>query len=61
MGASGCLWAKPTPQDTKGLSLPSLDSPKFLNGGPSARLQGAREKLRVMKIEIIGKPGFLVR
>ena len=46
---------------TKGLSLLPFDSPKFLDGGPSARLQETRKRLRVMKSEVIGKPVFLVR
>jgi hypothetical protein len=31
----------------------SLNGPKFLVGGPSARLQGARKQLRVLKAEIV--------
>ena len=34
----------------KGLSLPHNNSPKFLTGGPSARLQGTRKRHRVEKL-----------
>jgi hypothetical protein len=52
MGKAGSQDKRPKP--------PSFDSPKFLSGGPSARLQGAGKKLRVRMAEIIGKPVFLV-
>jgi hypothetical protein len=48
------------PED-KRPKAPSFDSPKFLSGAPSAMLQGPRKKLKVMKVEIIGKPVLLVR
>jgi hypothetical protein len=59
MNAGGCLWAKPGSQD-KRPKPPSFDSSILLGGGPSARLQEARERLRVRMAEIIGKPVFLV-
>jgi hypothetical protein len=59
MNARGYLWAKPGSQD-KRPKPPSFDSSKFLSGGPSARLQEARKKLRVRMAEIIGKPVFPV-
>jgi hypothetical protein len=52
MGKAGSQDKRPKP--------PSFNSPKFLSGGPSARLQGAGKKLRVRMAEIIGKPVFLV-
>jgi hypothetical protein len=39
---------------------PSFNGPKFLSVGPSARLQGAWKKLRVMKAELLRRPMFLV-
>ena len=59
-GVNGRLWARPI-SEHKRPKAPSFDSPKFLSGGPSAMLQGPRKKLKVMKVEIIGKPVFLVR
>jgi hypothetical protein len=35
---------------TKGLNLLRSDSPKFLTGGPSARLQGAKKRLTVERL-----------
>jgi hypothetical protein len=54
MNAGDYLWAKPGSQD-KRPKPPSFNSSKFLSFGPSARLQEARERLRVRMAEIIGK------
>jgi hypothetical protein len=60
MGALlGCFVGKAGSSD-KRPKPPLFDGPKFLSGGPSARLQGARKRLRVGMAEIIGKPMFLV-
>jgi hypothetical protein len=46
-----CLLARPGSED-KWPKRPPFNGPKFLCSGPSVRLQGARKKLRVMRLRL---------